>query len=75
VVPNFSKLENTSLLRASVAVRIPTRDVIPTAIMAIVRRDLSLLLLMDFIATLIFSLTRGEKRDFISTSVPPQIIG
>ena len=60
VVPNFSKLKKTSLLRASVAVSIPTSEVMPTAIIRMVRRDLRPLLLIDFIATLKFSLTRGD---------------
>jgi hypothetical protein len=74
VVPNFSKLENTSLFRASVAVRIPTSEVIPTAIIKTVSKDLSLLLLTDFNATFRFSLTRGETTIFILTPYPPQFI-
>jgi hypothetical protein len=69
VVPNFSKLVNTSLLRASVAVSIPTSDVIPTAMIRMVSRDLRPLLLIDFIATLKFSLTRGDIRKSLFTPI------
>lgn len=47
------------------AVKTPTNDVIPTAIIRIVNIDLNLLLAIDFNATLKFSLKSGERPIFL----------
>ena len=61
LVPICSKLSSIFPVKASIAVNIPVREVIPIAIMIIVRMDLSLLLIIDFKATLTFSLNNGEN--------------
>ena len=59
--PILPKFSFTRAFRESVAVRLPTSEVIPIAIIIIVSIDLSLLLLIDLIETLKFSLIKGEK--------------
>ena len=57
--PIFPKFSFINALMESVAVNIPTSDVIPIAIIIIVNIDLNLLLLIDLIDTLKFSLIKG----------------
>ena len=68
--PMEAKLSLTSCFKASVAVRIPSREVMPMAIISIVRTLLSLLLLMDLRATFTFSLTSGVIRTRLFLSIP-----
>ena len=68
--PSLPKLLFTESLTASIADIIPTRDVMPIAMMAMVRDDRSLFAFTAFRETLKFSLKRvkepGENGDFIT---------
>src|SRR5690554_5414687 len=59
LAPILPKLSFMTALSESVAVNIPTRDVIPIAIINMVRTERNLLLCIDLIETLKFSLSKG----------------
>ena len=59
--PIFPKFSLIRAFKESVAVKIPTNDVIPMAMISIVSTDLSLLLCIDFKETLKFSFNKGLK--------------
>ena len=59
--PNSEKLSDTEFLIPSIEVRIPTRDAIPIAIMAAVRKTLSLLDFIEATASKRFQLNLLKK--------------
>ena len=65
VVPIFPKFSFIRAFKESVAVSIPTREVIPMAIIMIVRIERNLVLRMDLIATSRFSFKSGDTLNLI----------